>query len=86
MPFEQYQTVEYDGLHGYIDFVDDAYITICVAVKDRHCEDTACLRRENRCCVLVYPKDWQHVKHIEECNGPIRLGSEQGDDDATMEK
>jgi len=86
MPFKQHQCVEYDGLHGYVDFVDDAYITICVAVKDRHCEDTACLRRENRCCILVYPQDWKHVKEIKDCYGPLRLDADPDDDAAKMEK
>lgn len=86
MHFKQYQCVEYDGLQGYVDFVDDAYITICVAVKDRHCEDTACLRKENRCCVLVYPPDWKKVKEIKDCYGPLRLDADSAEQDATMEK
>jgi len=86
MPFKQYECVEYDGHQGYIDFVDDSYITICVAVKDRHCEDTSCLHRQHRCCILVYPEAWKRVKRIENCYGPLTLVAEQPQEDAIMAK
>ena len=60
--FTKGQQVEYDGFTGYVDFIDDSYITVCIAERERHCEDTACKKKVNQCCVLVFPEQWGNVK------------------------
>lgn len=46
---------------GYVHFIDDYYITICVNEYARH--DPAALHKKEKVCVLCYPEDWKDVIH-----------------------
>ena len=84
--FTKGQHVKYDGFTGYVDFIDDSYITICIAERERSCEDTACKERMNRCCVLVHPEDWGDVKPACASSTTVRLPPELPEDDAIITK
>ncbi len=84
--FTKGQQVEYDGFTGYVDFVDDTYITVCIAERERHCEDIACKEKMNRCCVLVFPEQWGNVKPACASSTTVRLPPEGPDPDAIITK
>lgn len=84
--FTKGQQVEYDGFTGYVDFVDDTYITVCIAERERHCEDIACKEKMNRCCVLVFPEQWGNVKPACASSTTVQLPPETPDPDAMITK
>jgi len=55
------EKVRWKHLIGYVHFIDDYYITICVNEYARH--DPAALHKKEKVCVLCYPEDWKDVIH-----------------------
>lgn len=53
--------VRWKHLEGYVNFVCDDYITICVCSYTK--DDPYCLHQTTKVCVLCYPHDWVNVEH-----------------------
>lgn len=59
--FELLQPVEYDGIKGYISFIDDAYLTICFI--DQPLPESANSRwGRHYVNILVYPCYWHEIR------------------------
>ena len=85
--FTKGQQVEYDGFTGYVDFIDDAYITVCIAERERHSEDSDhSVKKVNQCCVLVCPEQWGDVKPSCASSTTVQLPPELPDGDAIITK
>jgi len=50
---------DYKQHHGYIRFVGDTYITLCIATKPN--VDPNARRMMNECCLLIFKEDWEHL-------------------------
>ena len=55
------EQVRWKNLTGYVHFVDDSYITICVHEYDKN--DPMALHKKEKVCVICYPQDWKDVEH-----------------------
>lgn len=55
------ERVRWKHLEGYVNFVDDTYITICVCSYTK--DDPYCLHQTQKVCVLCYARDWVDVEH-----------------------
>jgi hypothetical protein len=53
--------VEYRGFVGYIKFIDEEYLTVCVKKKENEMFGDVCM--------VVYPSQWEHIKLM---GGPHR--------------
>lgn len=51
--------VRWNNLEGYIEFVDDAYLTICISEKPN---PPGSCRPTNKCCVLVFNQYWDELE------------------------
>jgi hypothetical protein len=56
--FQQGLELEYNKVHGYLKFIDEAYITICV-------HPTTERTQFGDVCVVVYPSLWNKVNIVE---------------------
>jgi len=54
--FIEGQSVTYKGLSGFVNFISDAYITICFK---KYASDG--INGETYCCLLVYPEQQGEV-------------------------
>jgi hypothetical protein len=54
--FEIGAHARYKEFEGYINFVCDDYITLCISEKDRPDEHSK--TGKTQCCMLVYAADW----------------------------
>lgn len=65
MIFTENDYVEYlspSGRHeGYIRFVSEYYVTLCIATYQKSEEDTCCFSRTNEVCIVIYPQDWDKI-------------------------
>lgn len=50
---------DYKEHHGYIRFVCDEYITLCVSTTPN--PDPNARRQMNECCILIFNGDWSEV-------------------------
>ena len=55
------ERVKWKHLEGYVNFVDDKYITICVCSYT--IDDPYCLHETQKVCVLCYAQQWEEVEH-----------------------
>jgi len=55
------ERVTWKHLSGYVHFVDEHYITICVHEYDKN--DPMALHQKEKVCVLCYPQYWSEVIH-----------------------
>lgn len=53
--------VRWKHLTGFVNFVSEYYITICVCSYTK--DDPHCLHRTQKVCVICYPMDWKDVEH-----------------------
>lgn len=51
--------VKWKHLEGFVNFIDDKYITICVCSYTK--DDPYCLHKTQKVCVICYPPDWKDV-------------------------
>ena len=49
----------YKGMTGTIEFVDDAYITLCINCKEM---DEHAFKRVSKCCMVIYPEYWDDLE------------------------
>jgi len=57
---------DYTDLKGWVYFVDKAYCTIEISVKDK-CEENIrdCpIHKKTHCCVVCYPQYWHELEYI----------------------
>ena len=50
------QSVTYQGMKGFINFIDEEYVTICLSSKPN--PDG---RGSNQCCICVYPNQQDSI-------------------------
>ena len=50
---------DFDDHHGYIRFVCESYVTLCISSKPS--EDKNARRNLNECCIVVYKEDWDRI-------------------------
>lgn len=55
--FSEGLQVRYKEHVGFVDFISEKYITVCL----RKCED-----RSKDVCILIYPQQWEDVKLMKE--------------------
>jgi hypothetical protein len=55
------ERVKWKHLEGFVNFIDEHYITICVHQYDKN--DPMALTQTEKVCVLCYPQDWKDVIH-----------------------
>lgn len=56
------EIIEYDGHSGYVNFISNEYITMCIREYCKPEEDaTCCKNKMNQVCVLIFPNDWHKV-------------------------
>ena len=55
--FYQGLGVKYKDHVGFVDFICDQYITICLGQSDHSSRDV---------CILVYPSQWEDVKLLKQ--------------------
>jgi len=61
---------DYTDLKGWVYFVDKAYCTIEIGVKDK-CEENIrdCpIHKKTHCCVVCYPQYWHELTYIKSRN------------------
>ena len=61
---------DYTDLKGWVYFVDKAYCTIEIGVKDK-CEENIkdCpIHKKTHCCVVCYPQYWHELIYIKSRN------------------
>lgn len=51
--------VYYKNNHGYVDFVCEKYITICISEG---------ITKDRNVCMLVYPNEYKQIKLVKESN------------------
>ena len=52
--------IGFQGMEGTIEFVDDAYITMCFnayPTKDPHAS-----KKVHKCCLLIFPHQWDEIE------------------------
>lgn len=54
------QSVKYKDLLGFVDFIDDDYITICIKSTPSHSK-----RGSNDCCLCVYPDQYHEITPLD---------------------
>ena len=52
--------VRFKEHEGTIEFICDQYITMCINCKPN--EDPHCLRKINKCCILIYEYQWDELE------------------------
>ena len=57
MSFAEGTEVIYNGMQGFVSFVCDKYITVCIKTF----ED-----RSKNVCLLVYPEQWKDVQLLKQ--------------------
>ena len=56
------QSVTYKDFTGYINFISDEYITICIREYTPPAEETKHSKQQQRqVCLCVFPNDWNYV-------------------------
>ena len=56
------QYVNYDGHPGYVNFIDEKYITVCIREINQHNDSPPVDKRNVRqVCLLVFPNEWHKV-------------------------
>jgi len=50
----------FDGFEGNIEFVGDEYVTLCISKNET--EDEHAFSRVNKCCIVIYPHQWEDVE------------------------
>lgn len=53
--------VKWKDTEGFVNFICDEYITICVCSYTK--DDPYCLHKTEKVCVLCFKKDWMDVEH-----------------------
>jgi len=65
MNFSLNQKVSYNNHTGFISFITDEYITICINEKDKSSEEQLVAKQpKDQCNLLVYKEDLNEVKLI----------------------
>jgi len=60
--FYKGQFVIYDNTYGYVNFISEEYITICIREYSKPPEVAEHSRNKlNQVCVLVFPDKWDYV-------------------------
>jgi len=60
--FTKGQIVTYQDFHGYVNFISDDYITICIREYEKPSAEAEHAKSAIRqVCLCVYPNQWQHV-------------------------
>lgn len=54
---------DYTDLRGWVYFVDQAYCTIEISVKDK-VDDLMPQHKKTHCCVVCYPQYWHELEYI----------------------
>jgi len=52
--------IRYDGMDGYICFIDDHYISMCF--REYEHGDPSAKHPTTQCCVLIFPQDWDEIE------------------------
>lgn len=50
---------EFDDHYGYIRFIGDTYLTLCISNKPN--TDPHARRNMNECCMVVFKEDWNRI-------------------------
>ena len=60
--FYQGQSVIYDGMSGYVNFISDEYITVCIREYKKPSEEAELsITPVHQVCICVFPHDWDKV-------------------------
>ncbi len=63
--FTRGQRVKFpDNMEGIVEFISEEYITVCISVKKNDCPHS--LSQFTKCCILVYPKEQEHLVILSE--------------------
>lgn len=55
------------NIEGWVYFVDSAYCTIEISVKDKP-DNLMPQHKKTHCCVLCYPENWHELEYIKSRN------------------
>ena len=56
------QLVIYQGQQGYVNFISEEYITVCIREYTKPPEVAEhCRNKLNQVCICVFPNDWDNV-------------------------
>lgn len=50
----------YQGFEGYINFIHDDYITLCIA--EQPLEDPYSRNGKTQCCICIFPHQWEDLE------------------------
>jgi hypothetical protein len=65
MNFSLNQRVQYKEHQGFVSFIDQRYITICIGERDKTPEEQSHSKQpKHQCNLLVFPEHFEHVKLI----------------------
>ena len=56
-------TNSHTNIEGWVYFVDSAYCTIEIGVKDKP-DNLVYFHKKTHCCVLCYPENWKELEYI----------------------
>ena len=56
-------TNSHTNIEGWVYFVDSAYCTIEIGVRDKH-DDLVYFHKKTHCCVVCYPENWKELEYI----------------------
>ena len=69
-------TNSHTDIEGWVYFVDSAYCTIEISVKDKP-DDLFPQHKKTHCCVLCYPQYWHELTYIKSRNVEDQYKSQQ---------
>ena len=59
----QGEIISWKGMTGYVNFISDEYITMCIREYDKSEECAEHSRqKQNTVCLLIFPNDWSEVE------------------------
>ena len=56
-------TNSHTNIEGWVYFVDSAYCTIEIGVKDKP-DNLVYFHKKTHCCVVCYPENWKELEYI----------------------
>ena len=69
-------TNSHTDIEGWVYFVDSAYCTIEISVKDKP-DDLVPIHKKTHCCVVCYPQYWHELTYIKSRDSADEYKSQQ---------
>ena len=64
------------AIEGWVYFVDSAYCTIEISVKDKP-DDLVPIHKKTHCCVVCYPQYWHELEYVKTRNAENTYKSQE---------